>query len=750
MKEKILKWLVPGLIFIMIILVIAVLGSTFISGTQKDINEQNRQYLSELAEQSALEVSKTVSMQLDKIQTISNIIGTQDEFDIDYAIRILDSEAARGIFKRLAYITPKGDAMTTDEALFNVSEREYFQKAMNGESCVSDVMVDKVGGAFITVYAVPFYFEGTIQGVIIATSDMNVFSDILDISIFRGQGYSYIIKKDGTPVVFGEGFIKGGDGFENLFDELLKTGMRKSEVTNMQNDLQKNVEGTLEFTTGDEQRIGAYCEAGVNDWYIVTSVPREVIFSGADRLVMRNRLSALVITVLLTGLCVLIMAQNYRSSRQLLRLAYVDPLTKGNNLNKFKMLAGKAIAKGYANLYMVRIDIDNFKLVNDMYGYEEGDRILLIMDRLISKILTKEDIYGRVANDNFLCLINCVSKTDVLELGRQFRTQFRELMEDEEKQYSVNFTTGVYKIESGDTDIEKIIDRATMAHRNAKLLPVERKFAFYSNEMRDIAVHVKDIEDAMHQALAEREFVVYLQPKCDLLTGKIEGAEALVRWVHEGKVLSPAYFVPSLERNGFIANVDLYMVEEVCRIQKQWLDMGITPVPISINQSKPLVYGNDYTEKLIQIVQKYQVPPALIELELLESLIHENIEELKRIVDKLHALGFLVCIDDFGSGYSSLNLLKDIQADVLKIDKGFLDKVEGNERAEAILQNIVKMAEDLKMSVVMEGVETQKQAGMLEKIGCDVVQGFLFARPMPVADYEVILKQKVCLNDVRN
>lgn len=458
--------------------------------------------------------------------------------------------------------------------------------------------------------------------------------------------------------------------------------------------------------------------------------------------IFKQTLNVVAVAIVLAGICIAISFQNYRGSRELIRLAYVDPLTGGNNLNRFKLLAKRVLIHNKERLYMVRIDVDNFKLINDMYGYEEGDRILLLMNKLIAKLLTKSDLYGRVANDNFICLISASSEEEILELGREFRAQFKEILEKQGHHYTVNFTTGVHKVAVGEVDVDKLIDRATMAHRKAKLLPSERKFAFYSDNMRKEALKEKDIENSMHEALFNEEFIVFYQPKYNLETGFIEGTEALVRWFHDGGILPPSYFLPTFERNGFIANIDLYMFEKVCQMQRKWMDMGVEPVPVSVNQSKALIYTQDYVERLSGIAAKYNVPPRLLELELLEGLVHENIDELKKIVDKLHGAGFIMSIDDFGSGYSSLNLLKDIRADVLKIDKGFLDNAEENIRAEIIMQNIVEMAADLLISVVVEGVETQKQSELVKRIGARMGQGYLYAKPMPEKEYETILIQK--------
>lgn len=741
MKGKNSKWLIPGTAFVVIILVIIWLGRDFVSNTQKDVDEQNGRYLTELAVQNAHAIKNTVDMQLDNIESIANIIGNQEEFSIDYTMQVLEAEYQSSDFKRLAYIPPDGNAITTDHVVFSVRDRDYYYKALDGESNVSDVIVDKAGGGYINVYAVPLYHSGELKGVIIATNETDLFSEILNVQTFYGEGYSYIIQKDGTPVVFSTGKTNYRE-FENLFTELQKSGVGESEIRQMKQDMEQNDDGIMEYSIDHVQTVGAYRKIGINDWYVVTVVPREVIYENTDRIVVRNRQIAVITTLLLTALCVLIVVQNYKSAIQLSYLAYVDPFTGGNNLNRFKMLASQRIEKGVDSLYMVWVDIDNFKLINDMYGYQEGDDILIDMNRLISEIISTDDIYGRMNNDNFLCLVYCADDEEVKKRDRLFRELFREQQNSRGKRYNIRFTTGIYKITPDETDIERIIDRTTMAHRRAKQISSEWKICFYNDNMREEAVRIKDIEDVMHEALRKKEFEVYLQPKCNMATGEIEGAEALVRWVRDGRMMFPAEFVPVFERNGFIVNLDLYMLAEVCRMQRHWLDAGFNPPAISVNQSKPLVYGKDYVQKVLAIVRKYDLPPNLVEIELLESLIHENIEELQKITGELAQNGILVCIDDFGSGYSSLNLIKDICADVLKIDRAFLKNAETNQRAQIILQNIVELANGLCMSVVVEGVETEDQAELLRKVGCTIAQGYLYAKPMPVSQYEMRMKNE--------
>lgn len=735
MKDKIKKWLL-SVIGILTIATILIIGAhSYVANTQKDMDKQNKQYLSELAYQNAYTLKSSVDTETDNLASLANIIGSQETLTIEYTMEILREEVQRGKFKRLGFINLEGTAITTDHKTFDARDREYYQKSLKGENCISDIIKDKIDGGNINVYSVPLYYDDNIEGVIFATSDTTLFSDVLNISSFDGEGYSYIIKEDGTPVVFGSS-NKNMMTFQNLFEEMKKNGAEQSAVEKMQMDIQKNDNGIIEYERDQIVRIGAYCKMNINDWYVVSVVPRHVILKDSDRLVLRTRISALFIILLLILLVCFIVVQNQKNRRNLEKLAYVDPLTGGNNLNIFKYLAKQIIAQKTDDLYMVRIDIDNFKFINDMYGYAEGDQILLDMNSLISEILIEEEVFGRIGNDNYFCLLKRANLQDVLGMGTLFRTEFKTLLQKKGKRYTVNFTTGVYKIPTDEDDIEKMIDRATMAHRRAKLLPTDRKFVIYDDEIRKEAVNVKDIEDVMNRALHNREFIVYLQPKYNIYDGRIVGAEALIRWKRNGRIIPPSEFLPIFEKNGFIINIDMFVLEEVCKMQREWLDSGLKPVPISINQSKALVYGTDYIENLSGIISKYDLPSRLIELELLESIIHDNINELKQIISQLMNLGFLICIDDFGSGYSSLNLLKDIGADILKIDREFLSSAENNERAQVVLNHIINLADGLKMSTVVEGVETENQAELLRKLKCSYAQGYLYARPMPKEDYE--------------
>ncbi len=719
-----------------IILALVLIGISFIQSTTDDVSQQNKQYLSEVALQNASIIRDKVNLELDKLQAVANIIGQSYEFNQDYIMRVLQLENERSSYKRMAYVGPDGEAHTTDNLSFSILDRDYYEKALLGIANISDRLVDKIGGGLINVYAVPLYYKDEIAGVIIATSEMKIFSEAISNNMFGGEGFSYIIKENGTPVVYADNKNSMYE-FDNLFEEMRRNGVSDSDIAEMKSNICNEISGNIEYTREGISRVAGYSKVGVNDWHIVSVVPKYVISEYSDRLIRRNILSVVAVAILLLIFMAFIFIQNAKHQRVLENLAFVDPITGSNNLNKFKQLAANILKEhGHRNLYMLRLDVDNFKLINDLYGFSEGDDILADISRVIGNVLNDGDIYGRIGSDDFIMMIRAESRDELIEIGRRFFDQFKALMTSNGKAYSVNFTTGVYIIPADETDIDKMMDRANMAHRSAKVQASERKLAFYDDTMRNDAVRIKNIENVMHDALLNNEFKVFLQPKYHLSTGKMEGAEALIRWIHGGHVEPPSAFVPVFEKNGFIVNIDLYVLEEVCKLQRKWLDMGITPVPISVNQSKPLVYGKDYCERISSIIAKYNLPPNLIELELLETIIHDNISDLIQITTSLHERGLLICIDDFGSGYSSLNMLKDLCVDVLKIDRGFLTRAENSDRAEFILSTIIALAKGLNMAVVTEGVETEHQADLLKRLECDTAQGYLYASPMPAEQFE--------------
>ncbi len=457
-----------------------------------------------------------------------------------------------------------------------------------------------------------------------------------------------------------------------------------------------------------------------------------------------NAYHAEIITFIILIICVGIITILYiifiqrKSRRDLWELAYTDSLTGIRNIEKFKTDACEIITKysekNYAVMYF---DIAQFKVINDMFGFEEGNKVLFSVVNAL-KEFGGYNLYARISNDNFIILTDSASRETLLAQTYMFSDIFYRIHFAENSKYSVTFKWGIYKIKSAEEEINSIIDKADTAHKRAKTIADHT--VFYDSTLREIAIKTKEITDKMESALKKREFLVYMQPKYYLDSMQLAGAEALIRWqTAGGEIVLPKDFIPVFEKNGFIINIDDFVLDEVCNFQRMILDGGKTPVPISVNQSRLHLQNPNYVQNIIKIINSYNLQPNLIELELTETVIHDNIDTLVQITNELKNNGVSVSIDDFGSGYSSLNLLKDIHADIIKIDKGFLESLEENRRGHKILKNVIQLAKEINMSIVAEGVETKDQEKLLLNLQCHIVQGFLYAKPMPLEEFLKLL-----------
>lgn len=387
-------------------------------------------------------------------------------------------------------------------------------------------------------------------------------------------------------------------------------------------------------------------------------------------------------------------------------------------------------------LCMVAIDIDHFKLFNRFYGRAKGDEYLKLVGRTLREY---EDKYGATAGylggDDFAIL--CPNRQDIL--GEMKRRAREELLDrDYELGYAPKF--GVFVIEDSTEPIMDIVDHAFTALASIKT-DYTHLMAWYNQDMvrtvRDEFVLLSDVE----RALGNDEFTFYLQPKVNMVNGKVVGSEALVRWNHREKgLIPPAAFLPVLEKNGFVTKVSQIVWDKVCKWQKDWIDSGREPLPISVNVSKNDMFSLNFTEYFLNLMEKYQLPANMIELEITETTYIEDLERVGAEINKLHTAGFTILMDDFGSGYSSLNSLKELEIDVLKIDMKFLRiDYENQEKGKSILESMVNMANQLRLPIIVEGVEMRDQVKLLTEMGCKYAQGYYYHRPLNVAAYEELI-----------
>ena len=396
------------------------------------------------------------------------------------------------------------------------------------------------------------------------------------------------------------------------------------------------------------------------------------------------------------------------------------------------LLLGARYDVGYC---IVCMDISCFKIINDLFHMDTGNLILRTAADYFEEILNpRTSLSCRADADHFIL---CVPSEE-LQIEKIIR-DLDERIQALHISHNILFFAGIYPVEKRDLPIQQMCDRAGMALKRIKGSYLTR-YAYYDAKMRDEMIEELLITGNLEVALSERQFTIFLQPIFDPHKNTVVSAEALVRWFHPiHGMVSPGKFIPVCERNGFIVRLDRFVWEEACRFQRKRLNEGKPIVPISVNLSRLNFYSLDLPDFLSLLLAKYELEPWMLKLEVTESAYTDNQVQLLDMISTFKGLGFSVLMDDFGSGYSSLNMLKDMPLDTIKVDMAFIRELEKSERVAVILKFVVELAAALGMGVVVEGVETQKQCDYVASLGDVSIQGYFFSRPLPMPEYEKLL-----------
>ena len=380
-------------------------------------------------------------------------------------------------------------------------------------------------------------------------------------------------------------------------------------------------------------------------------------------------------------------------------------------------------------------NVENFKVYNDIFGTKAGDQVLRRIAEASRDMTGENGLCARYGADRFLYLL----RQD--ELHDWLRQDGAPAKIANVKNIVLKW--GVYKITDRTVPVEKMCDRAFLVADSIKG-HYNQWVAVYDDVLRDKLLREQAITESMEIALTEGQFAVYLQPKYWLRDDTLAGAEALARWIHpELGFLSPAEFIPLFEKNGFITRLDRFVWEQTCKLLRSWREQGYPALPVSVNVSRADVYQEDLPETLSNLVKQYGIEPRQLHLELTESAYTENPNQIVAMVDELRRRGFVIEMDDFGSGYSSLNMLNQVRFDILKLDMKFIQTETAKPGEMSLMRFVVKLAKWMNLSTVAEGVETKAQVERLREVGCDYAQGYFFSRPLPVEKFEALMKQEL-------
>ena len=631
-----------------------------------------------------------------------------------------------------------GEEPLTNAALsdLNPEAQKAVALALEGTPCVSRLFESTISQQRVCAYSIPVFAGDEIIGVLVATDHIDIFSDIISgNTVLGGGGYIHLLGSDGSFLVRSPNTIVQTNP-ETIYDGPYLSA-----------DSEKGVRQAMEqqerifsvFTYEGKSYPFLLEPMGLNGWYLFCVNTGEGLgaAAGSSNLVI----GAMFVVLLL--LLLILMARGYRLlcnyNLELRRLAYYDPLTGAENMTRFQQRL--VAAMGSTGGSVAALSIRQFPFITEIFGKERANRLLIQVKETADRHLQKDEFFCRDSGDVFYLFLADTDQSTI-------RSRLNGLMDDLEHNaeismidYQLAFYCGVVPSPAGE-DPEATADHML----TSVLFALDRAKGGYTSTIWffDTELHKKEelennIETHMHQALLDGEFRMFLQPKKDLRRGVLAGAEALVRWTTaEGKVIFPDQFIPLFERNGFCVKLDLYMVEQACRQIRSWLDRGIEPIPISVNQSKLLFFEPDYVQTLTDLTQNYGIPPHFITLEILEGLALENVNALNEKIVQLQAAGFRISLDDFGSGFSSLNTLGSLKIDELKLDRAFLLGMasQEQERVRLIMKEVVQIARALSISTVAEGVETAEDEQLIQEINCDFGQGYLYSRPISAADFD--------------
>jgi len=549
--------------------------------------------------------------------------------------------------------------------------------------------------------------------------DLRKITTYTDPNEFFNESIEMIFQDEGE----GNGFLKGDS---NVFRQLFTNLDWNSEA------LEEGID-FLEYRNNPILNTKVWIAIAAEGKTVL--VLNDITVTNGDLLMVILTMAMIVILVLVFMVYHIISIVDIaRNQSRVTKILYTDMVTGGNNWLYFTKKGDKLLKKnrGKNNYAVIDFRMDKYRSFCTCFGVKEGEELLERFYLVLKKQLKRKELLAHHDEADFGLLIIYANEEDLLHRIAKMESEINRLM----PQIKLYFRFGICLADNGDRDVDSLYNNATNA---LAMMPEdsEEKYAFYNIEMRKQQLWERKVEDEMEKALENRQFKLYLQAKYSTKEEQVAGAEALVRWIHptEG-FIPPGRFIPIFEKNGFILHLDDYMLEQVAMQQAKWLREGKALYPISVNVSRAHFTREDLAEHICRIVDKYEVPHKFIELELTESAFFDDKNVLISTVKKLRDSGFVVSMDDFGAGYSSLNSLKELSIDVLKIDADFFRGMDSVERGMLIVSEVINLAKKLDMKIVAEGIESKEQVEFLAAQECDLIQGYYYAKPVPVEEFE--------------
>lgn len=649
-------------------------------------------------------------------------------------------------FVRLCYFTRHGEGTQLTSAgrviAIQLDDEDpemqsAVQQAMQGDSVCSQAFYDTRLGYNTVGYASPVYTTGIVTGVLACAVSTEDYADILSsIGSISDIGAVAVLANDGK--VLASTRTHQTQGFYTLdgsayLDEKLSGAFLKA--------LSMDETQFLAFEIDGQTLYACIIPMDVCSDKLVIVDTDTGVSNAVSGVVDYARMSGILFAVTSILFAMAVLYINRRHHFQLHQIAYRDRLTGAYNRDMFFQILDQAWKKN-EEYTVASINIRKFKYINETFSPARSDQLLKDIYVILKRHMEPGEFFCRDTADTFVLSLKTVNREDVRARLEHIFSEIKDCCKSIPPSYPISFYCGCASTSdcSSKSRNEELMSHVMLALSHAKQTQ-QANISFYDAEIHEKEKLQNYIESHMESALHSGEFKMFLQPKMDLETGTLCGAEALVRWITDGaQTIFPDQFIPIFERNGFCIRLDYYMVEQACKQIRDWMDAGLSPVPISVNQTKLLLYEKDYVERLHAITRRYGVPCRYITLEVLEGLALENPDKVSARIDRLHNYGFHISMDDFGTGYASLNTLSQLRIDELKLDRSFLlqakQSTEQNRRK--ILEVVIDVAKRMRISTVAEGIETADNVLLMREMGCDYGQGYYYSKPISTEEFTKI------------
>lgn len=727
------------ILLIILSILVFVASSTVISRIlllKEEVNERTLSYVSDVSAQLAKDIDNRLAKDIMNLKVIYDSILDVKQSNDDELKELLERKSQLFDFSSIVVIDTENQVFQTKPLSQDIYNLSGIQASLNGHNSVT--FLDKQS----ILYSIPILYNGKVAGALGGIRDKKNMQTLIQSGSFFEQGLSCIVDKEGKVIISPtelEPFMQ----LDRIFQE--EPGSKTTQdIHQMKKNMKDLQSGGFQFTAVDgTDLVMSYNPLNSYDWVLLTLLPSDIISSQINSYMNQTFIVIIGVVILLISILLALFMSQSSHYKQMEKIIFVDNITGGMNNLAFRLKCESLIPNSPPNTYsVVLFNIKKFKLINEQFGSEQGNNVLRKIMDILKESCINNGFAAHADADNFYLCLN-ENKHDQILLIIDFilkKVDEEVTLFNRNRTIPIHFVlqSGVYIIDDPSLDITIIQDRAKAACQNRSLLE-DRICKFYDTSIMKQWEKELELNGLFESSLRNHDFQIYLQPKVYTNNNKIGAAEALVRWYHPHKgMIFPSDFIPLFEANGNICKLDIYVFEEVCKIISHWEKSGKELLPISVNLSRQHFQRPNCLKVFADIASKYQIPEKIIELELTESIFFDDqgIESVKDYIKEMHHLGFLCSLDDFGAGYSSLGLLMEFDVDAIKLDRKFFKDIK-NPKVKDVVASTVELSQKIGISTIAEGIETPEQLEFIKEVRCDMVQGYIYSKPLPATDFEL-------------